>query len=156
MQSVEHVFLPAGAGLHPSPRKAYRGKKKATPAFVSKGMLDGQQPNDHGKQQIIRPPPVPTPTFLCPPPIRLHLHVSPALLKHVRFPYTFCFSIWNRAGCHPFCCGIAPSLVSIGEKGARFRSYHDCSIKTLTPERSIEIQRQLGADLVVVLGERPA
>lgn len=48
----------------------------------------------------------------------------------------------------------APSLVSISEKGARFKSYHDCSIKSLTPERSIEIQRQLGADLVVVLGER--
>lgn len=48
----------------------------------------------------------------------------------------------------------APSLVSIGEKGARFKSYHDCSIKSLTPERSIEIQRQLGADLVVVLGKR--
>eukprot|EP00903_Cladosiphon_okamuranus_P010834 g10235.t1 len=48
---------------------------------------------------------------------------------------------------------FAPSLVSIGEKGARFKSYHDCSIKSLTPERSIEIQRQLGADLIVVLDE---
>ena len=47
----------------------------------------------------------------------------------------------------------APSLVSIGEKGARFKSYHDCSIKSLTPERSIDIQRQLGADLIVVLGD---
>lgn len=48
---------------------------------------------------------------------------------------------------------LEPSLVSIGEKGARFKSYYDCSIKWLTPENSIEIQRQLGADLVVVLGE---
>ncbi|CBJ25973.1 similar to queuine tRNA ribosyltransferase, putative [Ectocarpus siliculosus] len=48
---------------------------------------------------------------------------------------------------------FAPSLVSISEKGARFKSYYDCSIKSLTPERSIEIQRQLGADLVVVLDE---
>ncbi|CAM9815923.1 unnamed protein product, partial [Sphacelaria rigidula] len=46
-----------------------------------------------------------------------------------------------------------PTLVSIGEKGARFRSYYDCSIKSLTPEKSIEIQRQLGADLIVVLDE---
>lgn len=43
--------------------------------------------------------------------------------------------------------------MSIGEKGARFKSYYDCSIKSLTPERSIEIQRQLGADLIVVLGD---
>lgn len=43
-------------------------------------------------------------------------------------------------------------MVSISEKGARFKSYYDCSIKSLTPELSIEIQRQLGADLVVVLG----
>lgn len=48
--------------------------------------------------------------------------------------------------------GPEPSLVSIGEKGARFKSYFDCSIKSLTPENSIQIQRQLGADLVVVLG----
>lgn len=54
---------------------------------------------------------------------------------------------------HFFFVLIEPSLVSIGEKGARFKSYHDFSIKSLTPELSIEIQRQLGADLVVVLGE---
>lgn len=56
----------------------------------------------------------------------------------------------------PFCRSYRwpePSLVSIGEKGARFKSYYDSSIKSLTPENSIQIQRQLGADLVVVLGE---
>eukprot|EP00752_Nemacystus_decipiens_P016260 g14540.t1 len=60
--------------------------------------------------------------------------------------------IKGRRGAEGF-AEFAPSLVSIGEKGARFRSYHDCSIKSLTPERSIEIQRQLGADLIVVLGD---
>lgn len=47
---------------------------------------------------------------------------------------------------------LDPTLVSIGEQGARFKSYFDCSIKSLTPENSIQIQRQLGADLVIVLG----
>ncbi|CAN0293551.1 unnamed protein product, partial [Phaeothamnion confervicola] len=46
-----------------------------------------------------------------------------------------------------------PTLLSIGERGARFKSYHDGSIKMLTPESSIDVQRKLGADLVVVLDE---
>eukprot|EP00611_Tribonema_gayanum_P022653 TRINITY_DN4599_c1_g1_i1.p2 TRINITY_DN4599_c1_g1~~TRINITY_DN4599_c1_g1_i1.p2 ORF type:complete len:518 (-),score=75.91 TRINITY_DN4599_c1_g1_i1:1160-2713(-) len=46
-----------------------------------------------------------------------------------------------------------PSLLSIGEKGARFKSYHDGSIKQLSPETSIQIQRDLGADLILVLDE---
>lgn len=45
------------------------------------------------------------------------------------------------------------SLVKISEEGAAFRSYLDGQLHLLTPERSIEIQRQLGADLIVVLDE---
>jgi queuine tRNA-ribosyltransferase len=45
------------------------------------------------------------------------------------------------------------SLVRITEDGAEFRSYLDGSKLLLTPERSIEIQRLLGADLVVQLDE---
>jgi tRNA-guanine family transglycosylase len=45
------------------------------------------------------------------------------------------------------------SLLKIDEQGAKFKSYVDGSIHYLTPERSIEIQRQLGADLIVVLDE---
>jgi len=45
------------------------------------------------------------------------------------------------------------SLVKITEEGAVFRSYLDGKQQLLTPERSIEIQRQLGADLIVVLDE---
>lgn len=45
------------------------------------------------------------------------------------------------------------SLLKITEEGALFRSYLDGSLHLLTPERSIEIQRDLGADLIVVLDE---
>ena len=49
--------------------------------------------------------------------------------------------------------GMTKSLLKIDEDGATFRSYVDGKIHYLTPERSIEIQRQLGADLIVVLDE---
>lgn len=45
------------------------------------------------------------------------------------------------------------SLISIDETGATFRSYVDGRIHHLTPERSMQVQRALGADLVVVLDE---
>ncbi len=45
------------------------------------------------------------------------------------------------------------TLSNITEEGARFKSYIDGSEHLLTPEKSIEIQRQLGADLIVVLDE---
>ncbi len=48
----------------------------------------------------------------------------------------------------------SPSLLlEISEEGAKFRSYLDGSEHTLTPESSIDIQRRLGPDLVVVLDE---
>jgi queuine tRNA-ribosyltransferase len=46
-----------------------------------------------------------------------------------------------------------PSLKSIDETGAKFKSYKDQSIKELTPEKSIQIQRDLGADLILVFDE---
>jgi len=45
------------------------------------------------------------------------------------------------------------TLLKITEEGARFRSYIDGQLHMLTPERSIQIQRELGADLIVVLDE---
>lgn len=45
------------------------------------------------------------------------------------------------------------TLMKITEEGARFKSYVDGSTHMLTPERSIEIQRLLGPDFVVVLDE---
>eukprot|EP00922_Rhytidocystis_sp_ex-Travisia-forbesii_P009293 GHVS01013550.1.p1 GENE.GHVS01013550.1~~GHVS01013550.1.p1 ORF type:complete len:575 (+),score=81.47 GHVS01013550.1:95-1819(+) len=45
------------------------------------------------------------------------------------------------------------SLLQITENGAKFRSYFDGSIKQLTPENSMQIQRQLGSDFAFVLDE---
>ncbi len=45
------------------------------------------------------------------------------------------------------------SLLEISEEGAVFKSYLDGAKHLLTPEKSIQIQRQLGADLIVVLDE---
>jgi len=45
------------------------------------------------------------------------------------------------------------TLLKITEEGAKFRSYLNGEIHLLTPEKSIQIQRQLGADLIVVLDE---
>lgn len=45
------------------------------------------------------------------------------------------------------------SLLKINEEGATFKSYIDGKMHVLTPEYSIQIQRALGADLIVVLDE---
>ena len=45
------------------------------------------------------------------------------------------------------------TLLKITEEGARFKSYRDGSLLTLTPEQSIDIQRKLGADLIYQLDE---
>lgn len=45
------------------------------------------------------------------------------------------------------------TLLSINENGAIFRSFIDGMKHHLTPEKSIQIQRQLGADLIVVFDE---
>jgi len=45
------------------------------------------------------------------------------------------------------------TLLKITEEGAKFRSYIDGSYHLLKPEKSIAIQRDLGADLIVVLDE---
>ena len=44
-------------------------------------------------------------------------------------------------------------LLSISEEGSLFKSYVDGSFKLLSPEKSIEIQRNLGADLILVFDE---
>ncbi|MFC7334028.1 tRNA guanosine(34) transglycosylase Tgt [Rhodocista pekingensis] len=45
------------------------------------------------------------------------------------------------------------TLLRINEEGAEFRSYTNGEKLFLTPERSVDIQRKLGADLVVQLDE---
>ena len=45
------------------------------------------------------------------------------------------------------------SLLEVSEKGALFKSYIDGSKQLLTPEKSISIQRQVGADIILVFDE---
>jgi queuine tRNA-ribosyltransferase len=45
------------------------------------------------------------------------------------------------------------TLKKITEEGALFQSYVDGSDQFLTPERSMEIQRKLGADMILVMDE---
>ena len=45
------------------------------------------------------------------------------------------------------------SLLNINEEGSLFKSYIDGAFKLLSPEKSIEIQRNLGADLILVFDE---
>lgn len=49
--------------------------------------------------------------------------------------------------------GRNKSILKITEEGAAFKSYIDGSKHFLSPERSVEIQRKLGADLIVQLDE---
>jgi queuine tRNA-ribosyltransferase len=46
-----------------------------------------------------------------------------------------------------------PSLLSINDDGAIFRNYYNNQIVKLTPEISIQVQKDLGADFVVVFDE---
>ncbi len=48
---------------------------------------------------------------------------------------------------------IKKTLININEEGALFKSYIDGSNILLSPEKSIQIQRDLGADLIVVFDE---
>ena len=45
------------------------------------------------------------------------------------------------------------TMLKITEEGAKFKSYLDGAIHLLTPEKSIETQRKLGADIILVLDE---
>ncbi len=45
------------------------------------------------------------------------------------------------------------SLVKLSEEGAKFKSYIDGSVHNLTPERSFQIQSDLGVDIAVCLDE---
>lgn len=49
--------------------------------------------------------------------------------------------------------GRPSTLIEITEEGAAFRAYTDGSRRLMTPETCIELQRQLGTDLVVVFDE---
>ena len=46
-----------------------------------------------------------------------------------------------------------PTLIEVTEKEATFRSYYTNQVVKLSPEKSMEVQRNLGADIVLVLDE---
>jgi queuine tRNA-ribosyltransferase len=46
-----------------------------------------------------------------------------------------------------------PRLAEIGQDGVSFRSHHDGNLHYLTPEKSIEIQHNLGADIIFAFDE---
>ncbi|MBI5139692.1 tRNA guanosine(34) transglycosylase Tgt [Candidatus Nomurabacteria bacterium] len=48
---------------------------------------------------------------------------------------------------------IMPRLAKIGEDGVSFKSHLDGSIHYITPEKSIEIQHELGADIIFAFDE---
>ena len=45
------------------------------------------------------------------------------------------------------------TLINLNEEGALFKSYIDGSTHMLSPEKSIEVQRNLGADFILVFDE---
>lgn len=49
--------------------------------------------------------------------------------------------------------GEEPRLAKIGADGVSFRSHHDGSLHYITPEKSIEIQHNLGADIIFAFDE---
>lgn len=49
--------------------------------------------------------------------------------------------------------GEAPRLANIGADGVSFRSHHDGSLHYITPEKSIDIQHNLGADMIFAFDE---
>ncbi len=48
---------------------------------------------------------------------------------------------------------VSKTLLKITEEGATFKSYIDGSKHMLTPEKSIQVQNKLGADMIVALDE---
>lgn len=49
--------------------------------------------------------------------------------------------------------GEIPRLAKIGQDGVSFRSHHDGSLHYITPEKSIDIQHNLGADIIFAFDE---
>jgi queuine tRNA-ribosyltransferase len=49
--------------------------------------------------------------------------------------------------------GEMPRLATIGADGVSFRSHHDGSLHYITPEKSIDIQHSLGADIIFAFDE---
>ena len=87
-----------------------------------------------------------------------HLMIRSDPLRVERFGGLHGFMGWDRSiltdsgGFQVFSLG---ELNTITENGVTFRSHHDGTLYLLTPERSIEVQHQLGADIIMAFDQCP-
>jgi len=51
--------------------------------------------------------------------------------------------------------GHTPTLLSVKEEGVKFKSYRDGTTVELTPEKTVDIQKSFGADIIIPLDELP-
>ncbi|CAG5135656.1 unnamed protein product [Candidula unifasciata] len=76
---------------------------------------------------------------------------GPDLLEKAgRQLFSYCFSFQDSGG---FQMVSLLELAEITEEGVKFRSPHDGSEMLLTPEKSIEIQNSIGADIIMQLDD---
>ena len=87
-----------------------------------------------------------------------HLYLRPGDDLVAKFGHLHGFMNWKHSiltdsgGFQIFSLG---DLRKIKEEGAYFRSHHDGSKHFISPEKSIEIQNNLGSDIRMVLDECP-
>jgi len=88
-----------------------------------------------------------------------HLMLRPGAERVARLGGLHRFMNWDRpilTDSGGFQVMSLSALRKLSEKGVTFRSHHDGSRHELTPERSMEIQRLLGSDIVMCFDECPA
>lgn len=88
-----------------------------------------------------------------------HLYLRPGSERVARLGGLHRFSGWDHAlltDSGGFQVFSLARLRDIDDQGVRFRSHLDGSAHELTPERSMDIQAQLGADVVMAFDECPA
>jgi len=88
-----------------------------------------------------------------------HLMLRPGAERIERLGGLHAFMNWDRpilTDSGGFQVMSLADLRKLTEKGVTFKSHIDGSKHELTPERSMEIQRQLGADIVMCFDECPA
>jgi queuine tRNA-ribosyltransferase len=49
--------------------------------------------------------------------------------------------------------GHTPTLVKVSEEGVTFRSYRDGTLVSLSPETTVDAQKEYGADIIIPLDE---
>ncbi|MCV0381863.1 MAG: tRNA guanosine(34) transglycosylase Tgt [Erythrobacter sp.] len=87
-----------------------------------------------------------------------HLMLRPGAERMARLGGLHAFMNWNRpilTDSGGYQVMSLSDLTKLTEKGVEFRSHIDGSKHMLTPERSMEIQRLLGSDIVMAFDECP-